>query len=297
MNINSLLYVIEIEKCGSINRAAQNLYISQSNLSANLKSLEEELGYHLFHRTSSGITLTPEGYLFLQSAKAIQVELDKIRRVPELIDAFANISLSCTWSSRLLQCFIDYKGDNHPEVLDSVKETGLLQTFRDVQESRYRIAIFYCFHSRTAHHQKEAEKTNLVADVLISHVPAVALVGTDHPLAKQHSVKLADLYLYPMAIFEDFGDADWIYILKTPAYQRILYLYDRGAIIDAVAHGGYISVTKQGAVCNHEADRLIELPITDLDDDLDILLLRRRAYVLNEREKEFVSYLQQNITD
>ena len=45
MNLNSFLYVAEIERCGSINRAAQNLYTSQSNLSTALKSLEEELGY------------------------------------------------------------------------------------------------------------------------------------------------------------------------------------------------------------------------------------------------------------
>ena len=40
MNLNSFLYVAEIERCGSINRAAQNLYTSQSNLSTALKSLD-----------------------------------------------------------------------------------------------------------------------------------------------------------------------------------------------------------------------------------------------------------------
>ena len=44
MNLNSFLYVAEIERCGSIAGAAQNLYTSQSNLSTALKSLEEELG-------------------------------------------------------------------------------------------------------------------------------------------------------------------------------------------------------------------------------------------------------------
>ena len=71
MNLNSFLYVAEIERCGSINRAAQNLYTSQSNLSTALKSLEDELGYPIFKRTSNGSVPTPEGYLFIQSAKAI----------------------------------------------------------------------------------------------------------------------------------------------------------------------------------------------------------------------------------
>ena len=65
MNLNSLIYAIEIERCGSINRAAQNLYLSQSNLSSSIKALEEEVGYKIFIRTSKGIAPTPEGYLFL----------------------------------------------------------------------------------------------------------------------------------------------------------------------------------------------------------------------------------------
>ena len=48
MNLNSFVYVAEVERCGSINRAAQNLYTSQSNLSTALKALEDELGYPIF---------------------------------------------------------------------------------------------------------------------------------------------------------------------------------------------------------------------------------------------------------
>ena len=48
MNIKHLSYVVEICRCGSINKAAQNLYISQSSLSGSVKSLEEELHYQLF---------------------------------------------------------------------------------------------------------------------------------------------------------------------------------------------------------------------------------------------------------
>ena len=61
MNIKHLSYVVEICRCGSINKAAQNLYISQSSLSGSVKSLEEELHYQLFRRKNSGIELTEEG--------------------------------------------------------------------------------------------------------------------------------------------------------------------------------------------------------------------------------------------
>lgn len=294
MNLNSIMYIIEIERCGSINRAAKNLYISQSNLSSMVKELEDELGYKLFDRKSSGITLKPEGYLFLQSAKAIQVELEKIRKVPEHIDALVNISLSCTWSSNVLRHFIEYRSKNHPETLDSFKETGLVQNFKDVQENQYRLSIFYCFHSRTKYHQIESEKTNLEAEVIASHVPVVALVSTKHPLAKKSAVRMEDLYPYPLALFEDFEDEDWKNIITDPAhrsYIAILYLFDRGAITDAITSGPYISITKKGAVYNRETPHLVEIPIIDLHDDLDLLLLKRSGYELNRRENDFIQYL------
>lgn len=297
MRINSLLYAIEIERCGSINRAAQNLYLSQSNLSANMKALEEDLGYQIFHRTSSGISLTPEGFYFLQSARAIQSEMNKIRQIPEMVDGLAGISLSCTWSSRFLKCFIDFKNTNQPQSQDAYKETGMIQNFQDVRENRYRVGILYCFHSRTEVHTEVAKKTNLEAEVIESHLPAVALVSRDHPLATQESVTLAELHRYPLALFEDFEDADWIHILRTPAGQRILYLFDRGAIVDAVTGGGYVSVTKQGAVLNEGTGGIVEIPISDLEDDFDIILLRRRTYEFNSREKAFVGYLKEKLAE
>ena len=44
MTLQQLRYLIAISEHGSINAAAQSLYISQSNLSTAIKELERELG-------------------------------------------------------------------------------------------------------------------------------------------------------------------------------------------------------------------------------------------------------------
>ena len=214
-----------------------------------------------------------------------------------MVDELASISLSCTWSSRFLQCFLDFKNTNQPETQDAYKETGMIQNFQDVQENRYRLALSYCFHSRIDAHLEVAKKTNLEAEVIESNLPAVALVCRGHPLAQQDSVTLSELHHYPMALFEDFEDADWIHILKTPSNQRLLYLFDRGAIVDAVTSGGYVSVTKQGAVLNDGIKSIVEIPISDLNDHFDIILLRRKTYELNRREREFVAYLTERLLE
>lgn len=290
MNLNSFIYAIEIERCGSINRAAQNLYISQSNLSSTIKTLEDELGYKIFNRTSKGIAPTPEGYLFLQSAKAINAELEKIYSLPSRLNSSADISLSCTWSSQFLRTFMDYKSKNHPEIQDSYKETGLIQNFQDIQENRYRLAIFYCFHSRTEHHKNEAQKTNLSVELLAENIPAVALLSTDHPLAGKSALSLEDIHTYPLALFEDFESADWLNFLNISPNQQILYLFDRGAIADTLSMSNHISIIKKGTITKLKENQLIELPIVDLNNSLDILLLKHKAYSLNHREKAFIRY-------
>ena len=69
MNLKQLEYVVEISRSGSINKAAQNLYLAQPSLSASVRQLEQELGFSIFRRKNSGIELTSEGKLMLLAAK------------------------------------------------------------------------------------------------------------------------------------------------------------------------------------------------------------------------------------
>ena len=43
MTFQQLTYVVEISKCGSINKAAHKLFLSQSGISTAVRELEEEL--------------------------------------------------------------------------------------------------------------------------------------------------------------------------------------------------------------------------------------------------------------
>jgi len=56
---------------GSISRAADRLGYVQSNVTARLRRLEEELGVLLFHREPKGVRITEKGMLFRQYADSI----------------------------------------------------------------------------------------------------------------------------------------------------------------------------------------------------------------------------------
>ena len=66
MNILHLKYAVEIAKTGSLNKAAENLYMGQPNLSRAIRELEGSLGITIFERTPRGMRTTPDGEEILQ---------------------------------------------------------------------------------------------------------------------------------------------------------------------------------------------------------------------------------------
>ncbi|WP_055831798.1 LysR family transcriptional regulator [Youngiibacter fragilis] len=69
MTYSQVHYFLMIESSRSFSHAAEELFISQSSLSKQIKALEDELGVQLFIRTSSKVELTSAGNHFLEFAK------------------------------------------------------------------------------------------------------------------------------------------------------------------------------------------------------------------------------------
>lgn len=66
--IKTFLYVSELK---NFSRTAETLYVSQSTITARIKSLETELNCRLFLRNNTSVELTEQGKLFLQYAKSM----------------------------------------------------------------------------------------------------------------------------------------------------------------------------------------------------------------------------------
>jgi DNA-binding transcriptional LysR family regulator len=65
---------------GSMNKAALELNTVQSNVTARIKALEDEVGFELFERTNRGVTLTAAGRRLLPYATRAARLLDDARR-------------------------------------------------------------------------------------------------------------------------------------------------------------------------------------------------------------------------
>ncbi len=71
LNFHHLRYFWAVAKEGNLTRAARQLHVSQSALSAQIKQLESDLGLALFQRSGRTLVLTEAGQLALSYAEAI----------------------------------------------------------------------------------------------------------------------------------------------------------------------------------------------------------------------------------
>ncbi len=76
MTLIQLKYAITVAEERSLNDAAKKLYISQPSLSSAIYALEKEVGFDIFIRSKSRITLTTAGDQFIGYAKSVIEQYD-----------------------------------------------------------------------------------------------------------------------------------------------------------------------------------------------------------------------------
>lgn len=95
MDVGLLKAFLEVYRARHFGRAANNLFISQSAVSARIKQLEDELGTRLFTRDRNNIDLTASGKKFLIYAENILTTWNRAKQdiaIPEGVDILLSIA-------------------------------------------------------------------------------------------------------------------------------------------------------------------------------------------------------------
>lgn len=97
MIFKQLQFFLAVAEYGSINRAAERMFISQQALRSSINSLEEKLGFPLFVRSSVGVKLTEQGQAIIADVQQILAIADSWHQharpdvdEPETVDVFAS---------------------------------------------------------------------------------------------------------------------------------------------------------------------------------------------------------------
>lgn len=79
MDLRQLRYVVGISEAGSVLAASRSLHVAQPALSHHVATLERELGVSLFVRSHRGMTLTAAGRTFVEHARVVLQDLERVR--------------------------------------------------------------------------------------------------------------------------------------------------------------------------------------------------------------------------
>lgn len=146
MNITALQTFLAIVESGSLVRASLKLHVTQSTVTARMKTLEDELGQKLLNRQKSGTTLTPAGTRLLRYARVMTGLWRQAKYATALP---AGLESVCTFGcDRELwhgpgRAFFDGVVSGHPEMAVSVHQGGGPELERWLAEGMVDVILTY----------------------------------------------------------------------------------------------------------------------------------------------------------
>ena len=145
MTLNQLKYAIAISKENSLNDAAKKLFISQPSLTGAIHALEDEIGFDIFIRSNSGISLTVKGAEFIGYAKSVVEQYDILdAKYISKTDIKRHFSVSMQHYSFAVNAFVEMvKEFGYEEYEFEVHETKTHEIIKTVRNQKSELGVIY----------------------------------------------------------------------------------------------------------------------------------------------------------
>ncbi len=299
ISIQYLNYFMKICQTRSMNKAAEELFISQPALSQAMRNLEKELNVTLFVRSNKGIELTAKGEEILKHARLIMNQFALLENLHEeqtynqlSVSAFpclipSEVLISYKKNSKYGKSYIDYQecrvGQIIENVHNSVSEIGVLQY------NNYQLSVL----------TKKLKKLNLELHKLCQKQWAI-VVGKKSPLYNNEFVTLQDLKKYRLIRQKD----DYFSYLtgeiraaETSMDDLPCDWIDSGVMISALLEKTdmYMFACMQKHFMN-STSKVRLIPIANSSVDIYIGWIQKRNTVLSEEAEAFIHILEKEFS-
>ncbi|MFS0723635.1 LysR family transcriptional regulator [Paenibacillus sp. 1P07SE] len=193
MELRQLEYFAAICKEMHFSRAAENLCTTQSNLSQQIKFLENELGLPLFDRIGKRIALTEAGKILLEQSQYIFEHVDYAKKaimdLKTLDSGRLDIGILPGDGELLFDALLIELHNTHPKLSISVTET--MDVYEQVLNGTRDLGV-------TTVPSKADER---MAVIPLFHEEFALAVRPDHPFAKSKVVPFDQLQQLKMVLF------------------------------------------------------------------------------------------------
>jgi DNA-binding transcriptional LysR family regulator len=262
MDLRQLEYFVAVAEEQNFTRAAEQVHISQSGVSAQIRQLERELGADLFDRSSRVATLTVAGKAALEHARAALAAAEALGQavgeVTHLIRGRLTVGMviGCTITP-LFDALAAFHLA-HPGVEVSLLEANSDHLAEGVRSGAIDLALI----GAAAVIPEGLEALTIISERLVVAVPE------GHPLAKRRRITLRDVCAHPIVCMPSGAGLRAVFD-QACAAQRLqpviaLQASAADAIADLAARGLAVAILSQ-SMAERYADRLTARTIDDVE--------------------------------
>lgn len=296
MTLQQINYALTIARTGSMNKAAEALFVSQPSLSSAIRELEKEVGLRIFVRTGKGAFPTPEGEDFLMYARQVYQQYELLRDKYKAGGAKRKFGVSTQHYSFAVKAFVEtVKRYDTLNYEFAIRETKTAEVISDVSGMKSEVGILYKSGYNGQIITKMLRGGDLEFNPLIS-CRAYVYLWKNHPLAGEKSISLEQLRDYPCLSFEQ-GESSTSYfaeeILGDRDYPRVIKSNDRATQLNLmVGLNGYTLCS--GIICEELNGNLYTaVPFEDDKDNPDGIMeigyISKRNCILSDIAEVYIN--------
>ena len=256
MELRQIRYFLAVAEAGHFTKAAQILGVSQSNLSAQIKELERDLGASLFDRVGRAVRLSEVGKAFLEPANrtalAAEAGREAVRAVLAADIGHVRVGVSHICTTRLVPAIVADFARRHPGISLLISNTTGVAVRNGVASGRFDLGLCY-----TPTGTKEVELEPLIGDELAIVCP----VG--HALAGRGPIRLAELQGEPMVLPDidctSRRRLDRALDEREVSLRIMLEINDMHTILEIVRRGPYATILPRHAVVPTEGIEVVAI--------------------------------------
>lgn len=302
MTIQQLKCAVEVWKCGSINKAAERLYMNQPNISRLIKNLESEFNLTLFSRTSSGMVATKDGELFLAQAERLVKNTDTFEySFKHNSDNATTFRIALPRGSYLTKAFsrtLNAMSEDHPLQV-TFNETNNEEVIHCVSDLNYDVGIIRLPIEYESKYKKLlAEKQLKFQEIMVFRF--LVAMHKSHPLAQQEVIHFSDLLEYTALVHGDnhflaFPNTDTDKLYRTNLYKNSISIFERGSQFDFLRDipGTFMLISPLPKELLNAYDLVqVRLPDDEMGLFEDLMITRR-----DHRYTDFVQELMHQILE
>lgn len=297
MTIQQIRYAIVIAQTGSMNKAAEKLYITQPSLTGAVRELEKELGITIFYRSGRGVSLTNDGQEFLMYARQVYYQYETLEeRYSGAHELKKKFGVSTQHYSFAVKAFVEtVKSFDSKKYEFAIREDKTKEVIEDVRTLKSEIGIIYLSDFNRSVITKILKSNELKFKKLIE-CSTYVYMWKGHPLSSRKSVCADDLKGYPCLTFEQGVDSSFYFaeeIFSTVEFPRTIKANDRATMLNLmIGLNGFTLCS--GIICEElNGGDYVAVPFESEEDGImEIGYIMRGDQIPSEIGKKYIENIE-----